>query len=93
MPYSKSNKQIQDSAFKMKGYSYPGASPMKKDEADTKVRTRRNIFTGGKTVIETQKENGVTRKIKTKYKKDGTIKKQTVIKKGGGGIKLNLYKK
>jgi len=31
MPYSKSNKKIQDSAFKMSGYSYPGLSPMKKN--------------------------------------------------------------
>ena len=29
MPYSKSNKKIQDSAFKMSGYTYPGLSPMK----------------------------------------------------------------
>ena len=31
MPYSKSNKQIQDSAFKMKGFSGFGNSPLKQD--------------------------------------------------------------
>jgi len=30
MPYSKSNKKIQDPAFKMGGYSYPGLAPLKK---------------------------------------------------------------
>ena len=31
MPYSKSNKQIQDSAFKMKGFSGFGNSPLKQN--------------------------------------------------------------
>jgi hypothetical protein len=35
MPYSKSNKKIQDSAFKMKGYTYPGVSPMRNDKTAT----------------------------------------------------------
>ena len=73
------------SGFKMR----MGNSPLKnKDEVETKTRTRKNIFTGNTTVIETQEVDGVKRKIKTTYNKKGDIIKQKVVKKGGGEIKL-----
>ena len=65
-----------------------GNSPLKNDKVNTKTKTRTNFFTGNTTVIETQEEDGVKRKKKTTYDKDGNVIKQKVIKKGGGKIKL-----
>tara|TARA_R110002012_G_scaffold254896_1_gene434045 strand:- start:783 stop:1028 length:246 start_codon:yes stop_codon:yes gene_type:complete len=74
--------------FKLKGFSGFGNSPMKQEKVDTKTKTRKNILTGNRTVIETQEVEGVKRKVKTTYDKDGNIVKQVVVKKGGGEIKL-----
>ena len=75
-------------AFKMKKFSVFGNSPMKQEKVDTKTKTRKNILTGNRTVIETQEVDGVKRKVKTTYNKDGDIIKQVAIKKGGGAIDL-----
>ena len=78
-------KKSKNSGFKMKIKN----SPFKNgDEVETKTKTRKNIFTGNKTIIETQNIDGVKRKVKTRYNKDGKVIKQTVIKTGGGEIKL-----
>ena len=58
------------------------------EKVETKTKTRKNIFTGNRTVIETQNVDGVKRKIKTTYNKQGKIIKQVAVKKGGGKIKL-----
>ena len=75
-------------AFKMKKFSGFGNSPMKQEKVDTKTKTRKNILTGNRTVIETQEVDGVKRKVKTTYTKDGDIIKQVAIKNGGGAIDL-----
>ena len=74
--------------FKLKGFSGFGNSPMKQEKVDTKTKTRKNILTGNRTVIETQEVEGVKRKVKTTYDKDDNVIKQVVVKKGGGKIKL-----
>ena len=74
--------------FKLKGFSGFGNSPMKQEKVDTKTKTRKNILTGNRTVIETQEVEGVKRKVKTTYDKDDNVIKQVVVKKGGGEIKL-----
>jgi len=74
--------------FKLKGFSGFGNSPMKQEKVDTKTKTKKNIFTGNRTVIETQEVDGVKRKVKTTYDKDDNVIKQVVVKKGGGEIKL-----
>ena len=75
-------------AFKMKKFSGFGNSPMKQEKVDTKTKTRKNILTGNRTVIETQEVDGVKRKVKTTYDKDDNVIKQVVVKKGGGEINL-----
>ena len=81
MPYSKSNKAIQDSAFKMKGMSF-GNSPLKdhkEGHATTDPFTRSSYY-----------EKGYTDK-KTKRKKNRKAFKFTKVGKlfrkvfGGGG--------
>ena len=63
MPYSKSNKEIQDSAFKMKGYSYPGTSPMKNGKTTKKVPKRPGLNTSKKN--KTNIEQPYSKKIYT----------------------------
>ena len=50
-------------AFKMKKFSGFGNSPMKQEKVDTKTKTRKNILTGNRTVIETQEVEGVKKDI------------------------------
>ena len=79
MPYSKSNKKIQDSAFKMKGFSGFGNSPLKQDKKIDHVgRTVDKLHSNEKKISELKKSR--TKEIKKVKGNTVKISKKDVLK-------------
>ena len=79
MPYSKSNKKIQDSAFKMKGFSGFVNSPLKQDKKIDHVgRTVDKLHSNEKKIAELKKSR--TKEIKKVKGNTVKISKKEVLK-------------